>query len=33
LRAAGVKVANGQFQAHMKVSLVNDGPVTFFLEL
>jgi D-tyrosyl-tRNA(Tyr) deacylase len=33
LRAAGVKVANGQFQAHMKVSLINDGPVTFFLEL
>jgi D-tyrosyl-tRNA(Tyr) deacylase len=33
LRDAGVKVANGQFQAHMKVSLVNDGPVTFFLEL
>jgi D-tyrosyl-tRNA(Tyr) deacylase len=33
LRAAGVKVANGQFQAYMKVSLINDGPVTFFLEL
>jgi len=33
LRDTGVKVANGQFQAHMKVSLVNDGPVTFFLEL
>lgn len=33
LRQAGVKVANGRFQAHMKVSLVNDGPVTFFLEL
>jgi len=33
LRDAGVKVANGQFQARMKVSLINDGPVTFFLEL
>ena len=33
LRDAGVKVATGQFQAHMKVSLINDGPVTFFLEL
>ena len=33
LRAAGVKVANGQFQAHMQVALVNDGPVTLFLEL
>jgi D-tyrosyl-tRNA(Tyr) deacylase len=32
LRDAGVSVATGQFQARMKVSLVNDGPVTFFLE-
>jgi D-tyrosyl-tRNA(Tyr) deacylase len=32
LRAAGLKVATGRFQAHMRVSLVNDGPVTFVLE-
>jgi len=32
LRDAGVSVATGQFQARMKVSLGNDGPVTFFLE-
>lgn len=28
----GVTVATGVFQADMKVSLVNDGPVTFILE-
>jgi D-tyrosyl-tRNA(Tyr) deacylase len=33
LRDAGLKVATGSFQAHMKVSLVNDGPVTFILEI
>lgn len=32
LRGAGFKVATGQFQAHMKVALVNDGPVTILLE-
>jgi len=32
LRDAGLTVANGQFQAHMRVALVNDGPVTFVLE-
>jgi D-aminoacyl-tRNA deacylase len=32
LRDAGLKVATGSFQAHMKVSLVNDGPVTFVVE-
>jgi D-aminoacyl-tRNA deacylase len=32
LRDAGVSVATGQFQARMKVSLINDGPVTFVLE-
>jgi D-aminoacyl-tRNA deacylase len=32
LRDGGLKVATGQFQAHMRVSLVNDGPVTFVLE-
>jgi D-tyrosyl-tRNA(Tyr) deacylase len=33
LRSGGLPVANGQFQAHMQVTLVNDGPVTFVLEL
>ncbi|GEK08498.1 D-aminoacyl-tRNA deacylase [Pseudoalteromonas peptidolytica] len=28
-KVAGLKVATGQFAADMKVSLVNDGPVTF----
>lgn len=28
----GISVATGVFQAHMKVSLTNDGPVTFLLE-
>jgi D-tyrosyl-tRNA(Tyr) deacylase len=32
LREAGVRVATGRFQARMKVSLVNDGPVTFILD-
>jgi len=32
LRAAGLRVASGQFQAHMQVALVNDGPVTLILE-
>jgi D-tyrosyl-tRNA(Tyr) deacylase len=32
LRNMGLKVATGSFQAHMKVSLVNDGPVTLILE-
>jgi D-tyrosyl-tRNA(Tyr) deacylase len=30
--ALGVRVATGVFQAHMKVELVNDGPVTLVLE-
>ncbi|MSP40340.1 MAG: D-tyrosyl-tRNA(Tyr) deacylase [Deltaproteobacteria bacterium] len=30
---AGINVANGRFQAHMQVALVNDGPVTFVLEV
>ena len=29
----GLKIATGKFGADMKVSLVNDGPVTFLLEL
>jgi D-aminoacyl-tRNA deacylase len=32
LRNGGLKVTNGRFQAHMRVALVNDGPVTFVLE-
>lgn len=32
LRAEGLPVATGQFQAHMKVEGVNDGPVTLLLE-
>ena len=33
LRAAGLRVAMGEFGAHMEVDLVNDGPVTIVLEL
>ena len=32
LRAQGLPVETGEFGADMKVSLVNDGPVTFLLE-
>jgi len=32
LRSSGLQVATGQFQAHMRVALVNDGPVTIFIE-
>ena len=32
LRAAGLAVATGRFQAAMRVALVNDGPVTLILE-
>jgi D-tyrosyl-tRNA(Tyr) deacylase len=31
-RAQGVPVETGVFQAHMAVSLVNDGPVTLLVE-
>lgn len=31
-RASHAEVASGVFGAHMQVSLVNDGPVTFWLE-
>ena len=31
-KASGIKVATGRFGADMKVSLTNDGPVTFWLE-
>lgn len=32
LRATGLHVETGQFQAHMQVDLVNDGPVTILLD-
>jgi D-tyrosyl-tRNA(Tyr) deacylase len=32
LRAMGLEVATGVFQAHMQVELVNDGPVTILLD-
>jgi D-tyrosyl-tRNA(Tyr) deacylase len=32
LAAAGVGVERGVFQAHMEVTLVNDGPVTLMIE-
>ncbi|MGE0812037.1 MAG: D-aminoacyl-tRNA deacylase [Vicinamibacterales bacterium] len=32
LRAAGLPVETGEFQADMRVALENDGPVTFVLE-
>lgn len=31
-RALGVRVSTGIFQAHMQVELVNDGPVTLFID-
>ena len=33
MRGEGIEVAQGQFGADMKVSLVNDGPVTIWLEV
>ena len=33
LRAAGAVVATGRFRTEMRVSLVNDGPVTLMLEV
>ena len=32
LRQSGLTVATGRFQAMMDVALVNDGPVTFWIE-
>jgi D-tyrosyl-tRNA(Tyr) deacylase len=32
LRSFGIPTQQGEFAAHMKVSLVNDGPVTIWLE-
>ncbi|MBI4198354.1 MAG: D-tyrosyl-tRNA(Tyr) deacylase [Chloroflexi bacterium] len=31
-QARGLKVETGRFQAHMRVSLVNDGPVTIMID-
>jgi len=33
LRKSGLKCETGQFGADMQVSLVNDGPVTFLLQV
>lgn len=32
LREAGLQVATGEFGAHMDISLINDGPVTIWLD-
>lgn len=32
LRASGVPVETGEFQAHMRVELTNDGPVTVLVD-
>jgi D-tyrosyl-tRNA(Tyr) deacylase len=32
LRARGLTIHTGEFQAHMNVDLVNDGPVTLLLD-
>jgi len=32
LRELGIEVATGRFRTHMRVALVNDGPVTVLLE-
>jgi D-tyrosyl-tRNA(Tyr) deacylase len=32
IRRAGIPVASGAFQQHMEVELVNDGPVTLWLD-
>jgi len=32
IKQSGLKVETGKFRAHMEISLVNDGPVTFWLE-
>lgn len=32
LAQAGIRVSKGVFQAHMAISLVNDGPVTLWLD-
>ena len=32
LKSKGVNVQLGKFGAHMEISYINDGPVTFFLD-
>jgi D-tyrosyl-tRNA(Tyr) deacylase len=32
LRAGGIRVETGTYQAHMRVELVNDGPVTMLVD-
>ena len=32
VRDAGIEVATGRFREHMQVSLVNDGPVTLWID-
>jgi len=32
VRSAGIEVATGRFREHMLVSLVNDGPVTLWID-
>jgi D-tyrosyl-tRNA(Tyr) deacylase len=32
-RETGINTKTGQFAADMKVSLLNDGPVTFWLQV
>jgi D-tyrosyl-tRNA(Tyr) deacylase len=32
VREAGIDVATGRFREHMDVSLVNDGPVTLWID-
>ena len=32
VKSEGLTVATGQFQAHMEISLINDGPVTILLD-
>ena len=32
IRSEGIRVATGEFQAMMKVSLINDGPVTVVVD-
>ena len=32
LKKEGISVSTGEFAAYMQVSLINDGPVTFFLD-
>jgi D-tyrosyl-tRNA(Tyr) deacylase len=32
VREAGIEVATGRFREHMDVSLVNDGPVTLWID-